>query len=137
MGGGFSVTVDDGSCTSVGTKEWNAIRKVGCSLCDPELNGWKSSCWDKDHDYDWFACEEIVTTTTTTETPASPCPPATGTTAPNLAGEQVSSVPIDDGVVVSTLRRAVAKQLASPLSNIKLVAGTQVLQDTDCLTAVV
>merc|ERR1719487_226309 len=56
--GGFAVTVDDGSCTSVGTKEWSAVRKVGCSVCDPELNEWKSSCWDH-NEYDWFACEDV------------------------------------------------------------------------------
>jgi len=74
--GGHQVTVDDGSCTSVSAKEpqeWNGIRKTGCSLCDPELYDYKSSCWDV-HEYDWFACEEIATTIATTTTTAAEAP---------------------------------------------------------------
>jgi hypothetical protein len=58
--GGFPVTVDSPDCVDFSSSEFGAVRKWGCSFCDPEVNanaGGESCCWDKSHTYDWFVCE--------------------------------------------------------------------------------
>jgi cysteine-rich repeat protein len=53
--GGYSVTVDSPGCVTTSSSGFSAIRKWGCSMCDPELHG-VTRCWDSDHSYDWLVC---------------------------------------------------------------------------------
>jgi cysteine-rich repeat protein len=52
---GYSVTVDSPSCVDYSSSGLSAIRKWGCSYCDPENHG-VTACWDG-HVYDWLLCE--------------------------------------------------------------------------------
>ncbi|MBI4704978.1 MAG: hypothetical protein HY744_28055, partial [Deltaproteobacteria bacterium] len=67
--GGYSVTVDDGSCCwGHDGSAWGGFRRWGCSFCEPatgkctccgqQNTGNQSCCWDKGNQYDWFVCEE-------------------------------------------------------------------------------
>lgn len=61
--GGFPVIVDGVGCVEGSNTGWTAFRKWACSFCDPESNAQQmdngeSCCWDKDHEYDWFVCED-------------------------------------------------------------------------------
>ncbi len=53
--GGFPVVVDSPECVGYSASGPSAIRKWGCSYCDPELYG-TTACWDA-HVYDWAVCE--------------------------------------------------------------------------------
>lgn len=53
---GFNVTID-GGCGEGSPDGWTAFRKWACSFCEPTAHETQSCCWDKDHQYDWFACE--------------------------------------------------------------------------------
>jgi cysteine-rich repeat protein len=54
--GGFSVSVDNSSCSAYSSSGWSGIRKWACSYCDPETYD-LSECWDTNHTYDWLVCE--------------------------------------------------------------------------------
>ena len=56
--GGFEVVVDSPSCGGTSDDGFSAIRKWGCSLCNPEDYAPATTrCWDSDHSYDWLLCE--------------------------------------------------------------------------------
>ncbi len=55
---GFNVIVDSPGCVDASADGWTAFRKWGCSFCEPSVNQTQSCCWDKDHAYDWFVCED-------------------------------------------------------------------------------
>jgi hypothetical protein len=55
--GGFSVSLDSPSCVDDSDDGFSAIRKWGCSMCDPEFDSGLTRCWDSDHVYDWLVCE--------------------------------------------------------------------------------
>jgi hypothetical protein len=55
---GFQVVVDQAGCVDSSPDGWTAFRKWACSFCEPSNNQNESCCWDKDHAYDWFVCEE-------------------------------------------------------------------------------
>ncbi|MCW8855177.1 MAG: hypothetical protein OQK76_07480 [Gammaproteobacteria bacterium] len=54
---GFNITVDAPACVSGSNDGFTGIRKMQCSMCNPEDHGNKSCCWDSSHQYDWFVCE--------------------------------------------------------------------------------
>jgi len=61
--GGYTVTVNEPNCMDESSSDFSAIRKHGCSMCDPDRtssHGYSDStrCWDSDHSYDWLVCEE-------------------------------------------------------------------------------
>jgi hypothetical protein len=58
--GGYSVTVDSPSCVDESDGGFSAIRKWGCSMCDPEFDSGTTRCWDADHSYDWLLCEGTI-----------------------------------------------------------------------------
>ncbi len=59
---GYAFAPDSPSCVAGSSSGWAGVRDWGCSLCDPDGDGYgntgKSYCWDTSHQYDWFACEE-------------------------------------------------------------------------------
>lgn len=55
---GFPVVVDGAGCVDSSPDGWTAFRKWACSFCEPSNQQGESCCWDKDHAYDWFVCEE-------------------------------------------------------------------------------
>ena len=60
--GGFEVVVDSPACGGTSDDGFSAIRKWGCSLCNPEDYGPPATtrCWDSDHTYDWLLCEGLL-----------------------------------------------------------------------------
>ena len=54
---GFNVNLDGPACVSGSNDGFTGIRKMQCSMCNPEDHGNKSCCWDASHQYDWFVCE--------------------------------------------------------------------------------
>jgi len=61
--GGYTVTVNEPSCMDDSASDFSAIRRHGCSMCDPDRtssHGYSDStrCWDGDHSYDWLVCED-------------------------------------------------------------------------------
>ena len=61
--GGYSVTVSkNNTCLEASNGGFAAIRWRDCSYCNPQSNAMlmtnnQSCCWDKQHPYDWLACE--------------------------------------------------------------------------------
>ncbi len=55
--GGYAVTVDSPDCVNTSSSGFSAIRKWGCSMCEPDDHG-TTRCWDADHSYDWLVCED-------------------------------------------------------------------------------
>ena len=61
--GGYTVSVDSPSCMDDSSSGFSAIRRWGCSMCDPDDSGshaysGTTRCWDSGHVYDWLVCED-------------------------------------------------------------------------------
>ena len=62
--GGYTVSVNEPNCMDESSSDFSAIRKHGCSMCDPDRpssHGYSDStrCWDSSHSYDWLVCEDL------------------------------------------------------------------------------
>lgn len=60
---GFAIAPDAPGCVAGSSEGWAGVRDWGCSMCDPDGasnygNTGLSYCWDRSHQYDWFACQE-------------------------------------------------------------------------------